>query len=71
MLRVYIHDFTESPWVIDSGSGTASRKFEKVLSEAIGIFKYNLSADNTSDPKAWVEYPDADLIIVNRTAILR
>jgi len=71
VLRVYIDDFTPPIWEIDSGPGTASRKFERVISEAIGVYKYDLSANNIDQPKAWVEYPDAELTIVNNIAILR
>lgn len=71
MLRVYIDDFTPPIWEIDSGTGTASRKFEKVITEAIGVYKYDLDADNTTNPKAWVEYPAATLIVIGNIAILR
>ena len=71
MLRVYIDNFTPPIWEIDSGPGTPSRKFEKVIAEAIGIYKYDLTADNINTPKAWVEYPAAELTVINNIAILR
>jgi len=71
MLRVYIDTFDPPIWEIDSGPGTASRKFETVIAESTGFFKYDLLADNKTNPKAWVEYPDGILKTINNTAIIR
>ncbi len=71
MLRVYIDSFVPPVWKVDSGSGTPSQKFETVIADSVGIFKYDLSADNIIDPKAWVEYPDGKLKIINQTALIR
>ena len=71
MLRVYIDDFIPPIWEVDAGPGTASRKFENVVAESVGVYKYDLSADNTNEPKAWVEYPDGELKIINHTALIR
>jgi hypothetical protein len=71
LLRVYVDDWNPPIWQIDSGPGTASRKFEKVITNAVGEFKYDLTANNTSEPKAWVEYPEAELKIFNTIALLR
>ena len=70
MLRVYIDDFTPPIWQVDSGPDTPSQKFEKVISEAVGFFNYNLEADNIKEPKAWVEYPEGFLKIINKTALI-
>lgn len=71
MLRVYVDDFTPPIWEIDSGPGTESQKFEEVIATAVGIYKYNLLADNKKEPKAWVEYPDGKLKVINKTALIR
>ena len=72
MYRVYIEDFScEEVWAIDTGPGTAMRRFKSVIAEVIGVYKADLKANNKEDPKAWIEYPNANLIIVNSTAILR
>lgn len=72
MIRVYVEDWTPPVWAVDTGPGTAQRRFEVVITETVGVFKYDLTADNKENPKAWVECPDeAILKIVNSTAILR
>lgn len=71
MYRVYVDSFEPPIWEIDSGPGTASRKFEKVIATSVGEYKYDLSADNKINPKAWVEYEFAELKIINQTALLR
>jgi hypothetical protein len=69
---VYVDSFDSTPiWEIDTGPGTASRKFEKVVFNAVGEFKYDLTADNKTNPKAWVEIIDAELKVFNSTALLR
>ena len=71
MIRVYVDSFVPPIWEIDAGPGTASRKFENVIAEAVGEFKYDLAADNIKNPKAWVEFPDGKLKVVGHTAIIR
>ena len=71
MIRVYVDDFTPPIWEVDSGPRTPSQKFELVISESIGFFRYNLLADNNTEPKAWVEYPEGKLIVINNVAIIR
>ena len=41
MYRVYIADFNPPIWEIDTGPGTASRRFEHVIAGAIGFYKYD------------------------------
>ncbi len=72
MYRLYVEDFScEEVWTIDAGPGTAMRRFRSVISKACGISKVNLQADNKEDPKAWLEYENAELKIFGTTALLR
>jgi hypothetical protein len=73
MYRLYVEDFTcEEVWAIDTGPETAMRRFKNVIvSNIIGVSKTDLLADNKKNPKAWIEYIDAELKIINNTAILR
>lgn len=71
MYRLYIEDFTPPIWAIDTGPGTEQMRFEKVVWYAVGETKYDLNADNDLNPKCWLEFPDAELKIINTTAVLR
>lgn len=73
MYRVYIEDFDEEKgiWVVDEGSYLTAQRFDKVVTSTVGYTNYNLNADNTLEPKCWLEYPDCKLKIIGRTALLR
>lgn len=71
MYRLYIEDGKPPIWAIDTGPGTEQMRFDKVVWYAVGETKYDLEADNKTEPKFWLEFPDADLKIINKTAVLR
>jgi len=71
MYRVYVEDFNPPIWAVDDGDSKNQRRFEQVVWYAVGCTKYDLTADNVKDPKCWLEFPDAELRIINNTAVLR
>jgi hypothetical protein len=71
MFRVYIEDGLAPIWALDTGPGTAQRRFDQIVWYAVGVTNYNLDADNKTEPKFWLEFPSAELKIINTTAILR
>jgi len=71
MYRVYIEDFNPPIWAIDDGNPDNQQRFEQVVWHCAGCTVYDLNADNVKNPKCWLEFPDATLKIINKTAVLK
>lgn len=58
-LRLYLDCFEGKVpvWQVDNGPGTLAVKVSEVaIRGAHGVTKHNLTADNLSEPKCWLEY---------------
>jgi hypothetical protein len=72
-LRLYLDCFKGSVpvWQVDTGPGTLAVKVSEVaIRGAHGVTKHNLSADNLSEPKCWLEY-DGEVSIHQGIALIR
>ncbi len=73
MIRLYLDCFEgdRAIWQVDAGSGTMSFKVTEVqVRGAHGVTKQNLTADNLSEPKCWLEY-DGEVTIHQGIALIR
>lgn len=64
MVRLYFNSHAEAPqvWSADEGPGTPECKFAWiVVSRVGGITRYDPAADNVTQPRAWIEFPNAKL----------
>lgn len=58
-------------WQVDTGPATLAVKVsEVVIRGAHGVTKHNLTADNLSEPKCWLEY-DGEVSIHQGIALIR
>lgn len=69
MFRVYFDDSRPSIglWVVDDGNIENQQFFDTVVAHSFGVSKENLMGY----PISWMEYSDAKLKIINRTAVIR
>lgn len=64
MYRVYTNP--DQTWSVDEGVLSDPQEFKEVIFHCVGITKYNPVTGFW-----WLEFPNAQLIVVNSTAILR
>lgn len=50
-------------WSVDSGPGTREWKFAEVtVARTRGVTRYDPKADNITQPRAWIEFPNGRLV---------
>lgn len=65
-LRVYYDG--KGLWAIDFGVGTEPTLISHVIIDKIGITNTNEEADNTTQPRAWLEFIEGRLDVQGTTA---
>lgn len=71
MHRVYLETFDPPLWGVDEGPDTKPDFVKKVIIEAHGSTELDTDADNKNNPKAWIQFQNAKLLVINDIAILR
>jgi hypothetical protein len=58
--KLYYEDSSDLPWIVEQGS-VKHRVKGVVIHNKVGITHVNRSADNVTDPRAWIEFIEARL----------
>lgn len=72
-LRLYFSNLhpSEGSWAVDTGDPWEAKYFEKVIIRITGITVFDCTQDNEYFPRAWLEFPDGKLKIINHTAVIK
>jgi len=74
VIRVYVNGFNEGKiiWSVDEGDTSTERKVENVMILGVtGIAAVNMNADNKIEPKAWIQFYNAQVVVDKGIAIVR
>jgi hypothetical protein len=59
--RLYVETTNPIVWAVDEGDSSTALHFSEVITSRPGSTNSNLEADNDKEPKAWIEFYDAEL----------